>query len=488
MYSCGMEKKLDISNTEILKKRIRGLNTNKSSNGKCVLYIMSRDMRVGANHALLAAQKHAIAKKLPLAVVFVLLQKSGFRAKEHYEFMLEGLKEVENALAAINIPFIMLIGKPYEVLTNAFYHYEPDAIYFDFNPLRGSRKLQEKVASSVNFPVYTVDTHNIVPVWVASPKKEVGAYTLRPKLHKFLSEYLQEPESVQIHPVNWRGRVARISKLHKEIEDVIAKQISNRTEHQFLSGSTAASRQLDLFIQSKLENYATHRNDPSKGSQSELSPYLHFGQISALQVALRLQEEARNLGSDLHFLHSPKMPKPEEAQSTRMDGINSLIEEMIVRKELADNYCFYESEYDSINAAPTWAKLSLEKHMSDVRLTQYSFEQLEAGRTHDNAWNAAQKQLTKTGKMHGYMRMYWAKKVLEWSASPEQAITVLTRLNDFYSIDGGDPNGYAGIAWSVCGVHDRPWNERPVYGVVRSMVYDGLKRKFDITAYEKEWL
>jgi deoxyribodipyrimidine photo-lyase len=181
------------------------------------------------------------------------------------------------------------------------------------------------------------------------------------------------------------------------------------------------------------------------------------------------------------------MPKPEDAETSLQHGVDALIEEMIVRKELADNYCYYNPHYDSLEAAPAWARDSLDKHRGDAREFLYSKEQLEEGSTHDPAWNAAQRQLRKTGKIHGYMRMYWAKKVLEWTESPEQAIVYLIYLNDHYSIDGGDPNGYAGILWSVAGVHDRPWQERSVFGVIRYMNYAGLKRKFDIQAYEKLW-
>jgi len=188
----------------------------------------------------------------------------------------------------------------------------------------------------------------------------------------------------------------------------------------------------------------------------------------------------------LHLLHSPKMPSAG-SETSISDGANALLEEMIVRKELSDNFCYYQPQYTSLNGGPQWAQDSLTEHRADPREFLYNYEQLAKGETHDAAWNAAQLQMVKTGKMHGYMRMYWAKKVLEWTESPEQAIDFLIRLNDFYSIDGGDPNGYVGILWSVVGVHDRPWTERAVFGKIRYMNYGGLKRKFDIAAYERMW-
>lgn len=472
-----------MSNDDLLKTRIRKINSSKTE-GECVLYVMSRDQRVNDNHALLAAQKHALAKKLPLAVVFCLLPKSGYRAREHYQFMYDGLLQVESDLKKLHIPFMLVVGDPHSKLQAVLHHTHPAAVYFDFSPLRGPKTLLTKLADDATCALYVVDTHNVIPVAVVSQKKEVGAYTLRPKLHKLLGTYLQEPEPIVAHPYKWPGTVQTMAVLKDHIQQIIDAQPCNGTHIAYKSGSDAAHQHLENFIVNKLDRYAVDRNDPAAGSQSNLSPYLHFGQISALRVALRLREVALKNGDDLHFISSPKMPQLTEAKTTLQQGIDSLIEEMIVRKELADNYCLHEPNYDNLLAAPQWARTSLDAHRADVREHIYTYDQFVAATTHDPAWNAAQIQLTTTGKMHGYMRMYWAKKVLEWTQSPEQAITYLVKMNDFYSIDGGDPNGYAGILWSVGGVHDRPWFDRSVYGVIRYMNYAGLKRKFNIKAYE----
>lgn len=470
----------------LLKTRIRKLNDSVLE-GECVLYVMSRDQRVRDNHALLSAQKHAMAKKLPLAVVFCLYEKSGHRSREHYEFMLKGLKYVEKDLMQLNIPFMLLLGSPYERLSATFHELRPTAVYFDFNPLRGPKKLQKNLSELGMCPMYVVDTHNVVPVWVTSDKREVGAYTIRPKIHKLLEAYLVEPEQVVQHPHSWPGKVQSLVELEDETQQILSRIPKSGISHDFSPGELAASQLLDTFMAKRLSTYAVDRNDPSKGSQSDLSPYLHFGHISSLRVALELRQVALKNGSDLHFLSSPKMPKPEEALNTFQHGIDSLIEEMIVRKELADNFCYYDENYDNLDSAAGWARTSLDKHREDPREQVYSLKELEQAKTHDPAWNAAQIQLINSGKMHGYMRMYWAKKVLEWTESPEQAIEFLVYLNDHYSVDGGDPNGYAGIMWSLAGVHDRPWAERNIFGVIRYMNYAGLKRKFDIEAYQKQW-
>ena len=472
---------------EALKKRIRCIRKGSSA-GKCVIYVMSRDQRAQENHALFTAQKHAIAKKLPFAVVFCLYEKSGHRAREHYEFMIAGLREVETELKLLNIPFMMLIGDPKQRIAALIHHVEPDAVYFDFSPLNGPRVLVEALvkSSESHCTLYVVDTHNVVPLWELSDKKEVAAYTLRPKMHRKLGEFLIEPGKIESHPTAWPGVVRSIQELSTQVDEVLNTIPSNGTIVDFVPGSKAAQAHLDVFINERLRGYAEKRNDPALNFLSDLSPYLHFGHISSLRVALNLQEELAKTNDTLHLLESPKMPQASGLAPVR-DGVNALLEEMLVRKELSDNFCYYEPNYRELSSAPKWAQESLDQHRSDPREHLYTYEELVQAHTHDIAWNAAQIQMTKTGKMHGYMRMYWAKKVLEWTESPEQAIEFLITMNDFYSIDGGDPNGYVGILWSVAGVHDRPWTEREVFGKIRYMNYGGLKRKFDIAAYEQDW-
>ena len=464
-------------NADLLKTRIKKHNTAINDAGECILYVMSRDQRVRDNHALLAAQKHALALQKPLAVVFCLTKVKG-RAREHYDFMLKGLQQVETDLKARNIPFMMVIGTPIETLTAVMHHTKPAAVYFDFNPLRGPRKVQDTIATHAQCAVYVVDTHNIVPTWVLSSKREVGAYTLRPKLHKILSTYLVEPENVVVHPYTWPGTIQTISMLQSRIDSLLATIPHNGTHIKWVAGEKAAAIHLDTFINDTLNDFGQKRNTPSVNAQSNLSPYIHFGQISALRVALLLADVTTKNGYDIHLIKSPKMPKPEDTNNTLQYSIDALIEELVVRKELADNFCFYCPDYDNINAAADWAKNSLNKHKADKREYIYSYDQLVNAQTHDDIWNMAQQQMTTTGKMHGYLRMYWAKKVLEWSESPEQAIEYLVKMNDFYSIDGGDPNGYAGILWSVAGVHDRPWFDRSVFGLIRYMGYESIKKKY----------
>jgi len=222
---------------------------------------------------------------------------------------------------------------------------------------------------------------------------------------------------------------------------------------------------LDSFFEERLSGYNEKRNDPNENVSSNLSPYLHFGQISAQRIALETYKRKHNIETKDAFL-----------------------EELIVRRELSDNFCFYNKNYDSFDGFPEWAKKTLNEHRKDKREFTYHLEQFEKAKTHDDLWNAAQIEMVKTGKMHGYMRMYWAKKILEWTETPEEALEYSIYLNDKYELDGRDPNGYTGCAWSIGGVHDRAWTERPVFGKIRYMNYNGAKRKFDVKRYIQKYL
>lgn len=464
------------SSNSLLKTRIKRLNDRSVDAGTkktCVLYVMARDQRLTDNHAWLVAQEQALQLEVPLAVVFCLLPRSGQRAREHYRFMLDGLQHVEADLAKRGIPFMMLLGNAKDRLIGVVHHLKPQAVVFDFSPLRGPQAMHRAVAEQATCPVIEVDSHNIVPVWIASDHQEIAARTLRPKLKRLLPEYLESTNAAvklpDTWPHSWPGPVQSLKQLQEQIDELVNGVPANGSDiSRFKPGEAAGQRALDDFITSRLEGYAEGRNDPSQNGQSELNPYLHYGQLSSATV-VRTVLEATGKNSKL-------LPDAE-----------AFIEEVTVRKELADNFCYYTQSYDTLEGAPQWARNTLNKHAGDKREYTYTRQQFEQAQTHDPAWNAAQRQLVRSGKIHGYMRMYWAKKVLEWSASPQEALQTLLYLNDFYHIDGGDPNGYAGILWSIAGLHDRPWGERPIYGVVRSMVYNGLKRKFDIRIYEDQW-
>jgi len=437
--------------------RVKVLKTGVSGRGP-VVYWMSRDQRVRDNWALLYAQDLARKARAPMAVAFCLAPKFPDATLRQYGFMLRGLLEVEAGLATRNVPFFLLQGNPDKLLPGFLKQIDAGVLVTDFDPLRIKRAWKKRTARAGRIPFYEVDAHNIVPCWAASPKQEYGAYTLRPKIGKLLPEFLTEFPSLKRHPFPWKGNVPGTDwvAVGKGLNiDAAVPEVS-----WLRPGEKAARAALRNFIKNKLARYDEDRNDPAQGGQSGLSPYLHFGQISAQRVALEVMKAGNSRKSKAAFL-----------------------EELIVRRELSDNFCYYNPHYDDTDGFPPWARETLKKHGKDGRVYLYTLKEFEEARTHDELWNAAQMEMVKKGKMHGYLRMYWAKKLLEWAASPEKAMETAIYLNDRYELDGRDPNGYAGIAWSIGGVHDRAWGERPVFGKIRYMSYNGCRAKFDVRAY-----
>jgi deoxyribodipyrimidine photo-lyase len=428
-----------------------------------VIYWMSRDQRVKDNWGLLHARQIAEENEKELAVVFCLVDKFLEAGLRQYDFMLHGLGDVSHDLQVKNIPFYILTGNPPEILMNFGENHNVSHIICDFDPLRIKKDWQKEIAQSQNFNLIEVDSHNIVPARVASNKVEFGAYTIRPKIKKKLNEYLGD------FPVLKPQSKTKEFTIQSYVWSEINKKIKANKEVGILEwlhpGESSASDMLDFFISEKLSSYSTDRNDPNKDALSNLSPYLHFGHIAAQRVALEI---LKRVDSD--------------------ENTESYLEELIIRRELSDNYCFYNPDYDSLKNIPDWAKKTLSEHKADEREFIYSMEEFEQAKTHENLWNAAQRELVVSGKLHGYMRMYWAKKILEWSVSPEEALKIAIYLNDKYNLDGRDPNGYVGCAWAIAGVHDRAWQERPVFGKIRYMNYNGAKRKFDTDSYIKRWL
>jgi deoxyribodipyrimidine photo-lyase len=447
-------------------KRVRTLKEGTIKAGPVILW-MSRDQRAKDNWALLFAQELALKQKAPLAVVFCLVPEFLGATTRQYHFMLKGLQEVEQNLGKKNIPFFLLAGSPGEELPKFIRRYHASTLVKDFDPLRIKRTWAETVAGAIDIPCYEVDAHNIVPCWLASPKQEYGAYTFRPKIHRLLPEFFERYPPLRKHPFTWQGK----SIARDYLKSMRTLRVDSVPEADRLTpGEKAAFRVLRCFIENKLASYDTRRNDPTADGQSGLSPYLHFGQISAQRVALEVSA---------YPSISPLGKGGYKGGVSR----EAFLEELIVRRELSDNYCFYNTNYDTFGGFPEWAKKTLHSHRNDKREYLYPRDQFENAETHDDLWNAAQMEMVKRGKMHGYMRMYWAKKILEWTESPEQAMEIAVHLNDKYELDGRDPNGYTGIAWSIGGVHDRAWNERPVFGKIRYMSYNGCKSKFDIKKF-----
>ncbi|XP_039299515.1 deoxyribodipyrimidine photo-lyase, partial [Nilaparvata lugens] len=412
------------------------------------------------NWALLFAQKLALKNEIPLHVCFCLKPRFMEATIRHYKFLLKGLEEVAEDCKKLNIQFNFLIGDGERVLPGFVEKNSIGAVVVDFMPLKGPMSWAEQLKKTLpkDVPLCQVDAHNIVPCWIASDKQEYGARTIRNKINNKLKEYLTEFPPLIKHKygqvkdevIDWEGGEKTL-EVDRSVEPVT----------WLTPGYRGAIQMLDSFINKRLKKFSTKRNDPTVDALSNLSPYFHFGQMSVQRAILTVRE------------HRSKAP----------ESVDAFCEEAIIRRELADNFCFYNKNYDNINGCFDWAKKTLNDHRKDKREYIYTKEELENAKTHDDLWNSAEVQLLKEGKIHGFLRMYWAKKILEWTTSPEEALEISIYLNDKYSMDGRDPNGFVGCMWSICGIHDQGWAERNVFGKIRYMNYAGCKRKFDVAAF-----
>lgn len=423
-----------------------------------VVYWMSRDQRVRDNWALLHAQEKALDRKQPLIVIFCCVPKYLGATVRQYAFMLEGLRTVERLLKGLHIPFVVLTGSPQEVIPGFIGRVKAGMLITDFDPLRPKREWKVTVASRIQCPTSEVDAHNVIPCWYVSKHQEYAARTLRPKINRLLDAFQDDYPAVVRHPFHGGMTFPPVSW-----ERVAAALSVNYVGHDpkvVTPGEEEGAKRLRQFLVYTLPRYAQDKNDPTKDAVSRLSPYLHFGHCAPQRVLLEVQ----------------KAPVADETKA-------AFIEQLLVRRELADNYCFYNDKYDDYAGLPAWARTTLDHHRRDRREAVYSRPQFENGETHDELWNAIEHELVETGYINGYLRMYWAKKILEWSSAPEEAFNTAVYLNNRYELDGRDPNGYVGCAWSIGGLHDRPWPKRSVYGNVRSMSRKGMERKFDVTDY-----
>jgi len=427
--------------------------------GRYVLYWMQQAQRTRCNHALEWAVEAAVACRLPLRVAFALTDDFPEANARHYAFMLEGLRDVAKALRERGIAFTVHRGDPPAVI--AALASEAALLVGDVGYLRLQRQWREAVAARVRCPFTVVETDVVVPVSLVSDKEEYAARTIRPKINRLRERFLVP--LVQA-PSDTLSRLADAPADHPGIPalDDLRLDQSVGPSPTFRGGQDAADAALARFIRDKLPTYHTTRNDPANGICSDMSPYLHFGQISPLDISLQVR-----------------------ASGAPAEAIEAYLEELIVRRELSMNFVHYQPAYDRYDALPDWARKTLDRHRHDPREICYNRNQLENAATHDRYWNAAQQEMVITGKMHNYMRMYWGKKVIEWSPSPEVAFETLLYLNNKYELDGREATGFTGVAWCF-GKHDRPWTERPIFGTVRYMAASGLERKFDIEAYVRQ--
>ena len=443
----------------IAAERIRVLSDAPVAAGRYVLYWMQQAQRAVGNPALDYAAEAAAALAVPVVAGFGLTAGYPEANARHFAFMLQGLAETVHELDRRGIPLVVRLGDPAEVALELAR--DARLVVCDRGTLRHQHQWRRRVAMAAGRRVVEIETDVVVPAETASTRHEIAARTLRPRLHRLLDRFLVASDPPPPVP---DGRALGLASAFTPAAPLalLARLDIDRDVapvRGLVGGRSQALARLDAWLIAAAAGESERRDRPP-GCPSRLGPYLHFGQVSPVELALRV-------GS------APGLPAGER---------DRFLEQLIIRRELSVNHVLNDPAYDRYDTVPGWARATLAVHAADPRPALYSPEQLERGETADAAWNAAMTEMRATGFLHNHMRMYWGKKILEWSATPEAAFATALTLNNRYFLDGRDPNSYAGVAW-LFGLHDRPHPERPVFGTVRSMTAAGLARKFDVKAW-----
>jgi deoxyribodipyrimidine photo-lyase len=432
-------------------------------NSQCIVYWMQRAMRIHDNPALDVAIDAANLLDLPVVVFFSVIPNYPNANLRHYHFMQQGLRDVEADAAERGVGFV-LRRHPDNSLEKFLEEVQAAMLIGDENPCREPERWRKVLARKLKLPYWTVDADVVVPSAVFGRDYFLLQH-MRPHLKQALPDFLiklrnPKPKQSWLKPKS----LATFSLNH----DITAgyKSLDRRIGQvdTFTGGTHAALKQLRDFVNHHLNDYDEKRNHPEVNGTSRLSPYLHFGNIGPITIALAAEEAC---------------VKGKASRRT----CDRFLDQVIAWRELSVLFVKYNPNYDNWECAEPWARKTLVEHAADPRPNRYSFDQLERGETHDDLWNAAQCQMVETGWMHNYMRMYWAKMILQWAPDPARAFEWAVILNDRYELDGRDPNGYQGIAWAIVGKHDRPWFNRPVFGLVRPMSGASTARKFDSRSY-----
>jgi deoxyribodipyrimidine photo-lyase len=458
-----------ILTTMQVDERVRQLNKKPlNTMGRYVLYWMQMHKRVEYNHALLFAIRRANELGLPVVVYEGLKYYYPWASDRLHTFILEGVEEKRIEFDSLGIKYVFYLQTDDAAPKQTVARLARDAalIVTDDYPAFIIPEHNRRIAERAEVPVYAVDSNGIVPM-SRFGKEEYAAYTIRPKIAKVLDQYLrpfttdavehQRPD-IEVDCPETLVNAENIASLVAGCDIDHSVTLSNA----YRGGTRSGRERLAKFVNDILPNYDKYRSKPDRDGSSRLSSYLHFGFLSPLEIALAVESA----------------DAPEAAKE-------AYLEELIVRRELSFNMARHNPNYDSLAALPSWVQQTMREHHDDARPVIYSLEQLEAGETHDELWNAAQREMVITGEMHNYVRMLWGKNVIAWTPTYEIAFETLVHLNNKYCLDGRDPNSYAGILWCF-GKHDRPWFDRPIFGTMRYMKSESTGKKFDSKKYI-EW-
>ncbi len=451
------------------RERIRQLyDAPDRPDRKYVLYWAQMNRRVDANHSLLYAAEIANRHRLPVLYYEELTYSYQYANDRLHTFVLQGVPETAKRLKKAGIGYVFYLRRNAQSPNDIFYQLAKDAaaVVTDDYPLFLARDHNSRVPGKLDIAYYVVDSSCVVPMSQIQTR-QYGAYTIRPRITRLLPKFLQAPDPLRVE----RRFKEAIPSFHVPVREGEIRELvrSCEIDHSispslsFEGGRLAAERLLQFFLENNLKRFDRDRNEPAEHATSHMSPYLHFGQISSLEIALAVKEHAAR-----HHLMA--------------DGY---LEELIVRRELSFNYVGYVERPERLENLPDWARQTMKKHAGDKRNPLYMPKQLEGAETYDDLWNATQKEMMLRGKIHGYYRMYWGKKVLEWLPTYQSAVDWMIDTHGRYALDGRDPNTYTNILWCF-GLHDRAWGERPIFGKIRYMSGDSTRRKTNAKAYINE--
>lgn len=449
-----------------INERVIQLNDRPvDPNARYVLYWMQMYKRVDNNHSLIYAIRRANELKLPLVVYEGLKYYYPWASDRIHTFILEGVEEKRKAFEALGIRYVFYLQKDKDSPTQTVARLAKNAalIVTDDFPCFIIPEHNRRIAERAEIPVIAVDSNGVVPM-SKFDKEEYAAYTIRPKIKKLLDRYLM-PLPFENVEVPCKGLEIDCPETVVTADSISALVAACDIDHgvpqsyHYRGGTIEGRGRLRKFVDEILPNYHTARSKPDRDGSSRLSAYLHFGYLSPIEIALAVRDSGA----------------PQES-------IDAYLEELIVRRELSYNMTLFNDRYDSLDALPAWVHKTMRDHAGDERQFTYTLEQLETGETHDELWNAAQREMVVTGEMHNYVRMLWGKNIIAWSPSYMVAFETLVHLNNKYCLDGRNPNSYCGILWCF-GKHDRPWMERPVFGTIRYMTSGSTGKKFDSKKY-----
>jgi deoxyribodipyrimidine photo-lyase len=455
--------------TKRINERVVQLNeADIDRNGRYVLYWMQMYKRTSHHHALVWAIRQANELGLPVVVYEGLKYYYPWASDRLHTFVLEGVEENRREFEKLGIKYVFYLQKDERSPKQTVARLAKDAalIVTDDYPCFIIPEHNRRIAEKASVPVHAVDSNGIIPM-SKFDKEEYAAYTIRPKIKKLLPRYLQpfREEPLKIDSTEMDFDCPETLVTADNIASLVAECDIDHTvapSGVYHGGTANGRKRLKKFVEEILPGYETTRNKPELDGSSRLSAYLHFGFLSPLEIALAVRD------ADAH----------EAAK-------DAFLEELIVRRELSFNLTYHNPRYDSLKALPPWVQQTMRDHIDDEREVTYTLDELEQSSTHDELWNAAQREMVATGEMHNYVRMLWGKNVIAWSRTYEEAFETLVHLNNKYCLDGRDPNSYAGILWCF-GKHDRPWMERPVFGKIRYMTSASTGKKFDSKKYI-EW-